>query len=291
MFKKLKKYNLFHKSEHTINKLILLLGFFLLAVTAIVMAHDKGWIIINENLIKTLKTISLIVWAYFIATIIIRITQTQVHKLFDESVALEQKLLLNKFYIGFVYVIATTIILWRLGATIQNITIFLGFLTTGIAFALREFLLSYFVWFMLLTKKPFRIGDYIRIGNSEGVVQHIGTFFVFVDPLDTEIKETIKIPNKLFLEKEVYVYGGINIPVMVKAPVTSVELKDVEEKIKLIKKDFAKIYPKYTINPKLISDKEYVYLYYDFTVSKEHSLAEIRHKCYEETYQYFKGAR
>lgn len=291
MFKKLKKYNLFHKSEHTINKLILLLGFFLLAVTAIVMAHDKGWIIINENLIKTLKTISLVVWAYFIATIIIRITQTQVHKLFDESVALEQKLLLNKFYIGFVYVIATTIILWRLGATIQNITIFLGFLTTGIAFALREFLLSYFVWFMLLTKKPFRIGDYIRIGNSEGVVQHIGTFFVFVDPLDTEIKETIKIPNKLFLEKEVYVYGGINIPVMVKAPVTSVELKDVEEKIKLIKKDFAKIYPKYTINPKLISDKEYVYLYYDFTVSKEHSLAEIRHKCYEETYQYFKGAR
>lgn len=291
MFKKLKKYNLFHKSEHTINKLILLLGFFLLAMTAIVMAHDKGWIIINENLIKTLKTISLIVWAYFIATIIIRITQTQVHKLFDESVALEQKLLLNKFYIGFVYVIATTIILWRLGATIQNITIFLGFLTTGMAFALREFLLSYFVWFMLLTKKPFRIGDYIRIGNSEGFVQHIGTFFVFVDPADTEIKETIKIPNKIFLEKDVFVYGGINIPVMVKAPVTSVELKDVEEKIKLIKKDFAKAYPKYAINPKLISDKEYVYLYYDFTVSKEHSLAEIRHKCYEETYKYFKGAR
>lgn len=291
MFKKLKKYNLFHKSEHTINKLILLLGFFLLAMTAIVMAHDKGWIIINDNLIKTLKTISLVVWAYFIATIIIRITQTQVHKLFDESVALEQKLLLNKFYIGFVYVIATTIILWRLGATIQNITIFLGFLTTGMAFALREFLLSYFVWFMLLTKKPFRIGDYIRIGNSEGFVQHIGTFFVFVDPADTEIKETIKIPNKIFLEKDVFVYGGINIPVMVKAPVTSVELKDVEEKIKFIKKDFAKAYPKYTINPKLISDKEYVYLYYDFTVSKEHSLAEIRHKCYEETYKYFKGAR
>jgi len=291
MLKKLKKYAWFHKSEHTINKLILLLGAFLLTITAIVMAHGKGWIVVNDGIINTLKTISIIVWAYFIATIVIRITQNQVHKLFDESVDIEQKLLLNKFYIGFIYIIATTVILWRLGATIQNITIFLGFLTTGIAFALREYLLSYFVWFMLLTKKPFRIGDYIRIGNIDGVVKHIGTFFVFVDIMDTNIKETVKIPNKQFLEKEVFVYGGINVPVLVKAPVTSVDLTGVEEKIKHIKKDLLKIYPKYKINPKLISDKEYVYLYYDFKVSKDQSLAEIRHKCYEETYKYFKGAR
>lgn len=287
---KIKK-NIFHRSEHNINKLILFLGVFLLTITAIVMAQTKGWITINEGIIATLKTVSIVIWAYFIATILIRITQREVFKLFDESVDPEQKLLLSKLYISFVYVLATAFVLWRMGVTLGNITIFLGLATTGIAFAIRDVILSYFVWFMLLTKKPFRMGDYIKMGEDEGIVKHIGTFFVFIDPINTDLKGTVKIPNKLFLEQKVVTYGGLNIPVMVKAPVTSVELKDVEEKIKEITKNLLKKYPKYTINPKLISDKEYVYLYYDFVVPQTQNLAEIRHNCYEETYKYFKGAR
>jgi MscS family membrane protein len=287
---KIKK-NIFHKSEHTINKLILFLGAFLLSITAVVMAQDKGWISINPGIITTLKTVSIVLWTYFIATIFIRLTQAQVFKLFDESVGPEQKLLLSKLYISFIYVLSTAFVLWRMGVTPENITIFLGLVATGIAFAIRDFILSYFVWFMLLTKKPFRMGDYITMGDDEGIVKHIGTFFVFIDPINTDLKGTVKIPNKLFLEQKVTTYGGVNIPVIVKAPVTSVELKDVEEKLKEIKKNLFKKYPKYTINPKLISDKEYVYLYYDFTVPQTQNLAEIRHKCYEETYKYFKGAR
>ncbi|MFA5746228.1 MAG: mechanosensitive ion channel domain-containing protein [archaeon] len=287
---KLKK-NLFSKAEHNVNRLILVLGIFLLTITAIVMAQGKGWISLNLGVISTLKTISIILWTYFIATVFIRLTQAQVFKLFDESVDVEQKLLLSKLYISFIYVISTAFVLWKMGVTLSNITLFLGLAATGIAFAIREVILSYIVWFMLLTKKPFRIGDYIKMGEEEGIVKHIGTFFVFIDPINTEIKETIKIPNKLFLEKQVITYGGINIPVIVKAPVTSVELINVEEKIKFIKKDFAKIYPDYQINPKLISDKEYVYLFFDFTVPHTENLTMIRHRCYEETYMYFKGAR
>ncbi len=287
------KKKLFHiyKAERAVNKLILILGAFLLTITATVMAQSKGWISLNPSVITTLKTISIIIWAYFIATVFVRLTQSQVHKLFDESVDAEQKLLLNKLYISIIYVLATAFVLWTLGFTLSNITIFLGLATTGIAFAIRDIILSYFVWFMLLTKKPFRIGDYVKMGEEEGIVKHIGTFFVFVDPINTEIKQTMKIPNKLFLEKHVITFGSINIPVIVKAPVTSVELKDVEEKINQIKKDLKKTYPNYEINPKLISDKEFVYLFYDFTVPPKENLTKIRHKCFEETYLYFKGAR
>lgn len=287
---KIKK-NIFHKSEHAINKLILFLGAFLLTITAIVMAQGKGWITINHGIIGTLKTMTIILWTYFIATVFIRLTQAQVFKLFDESVDAEQKLLLSKLYTTVIYVLSTAFVLWKMGVTPENITIFLGLVATGIAFAIRDFILSYFVWFMLLTKKPFRIGDYIKMGENEGIVKHIGTFFVFIEPIDTDLKGTVKIPNKLFLEQKVITYGGVNVPVMVKAPVTSVELKDIESKIKDIKKNLTKEYPKYIIKPKIISDKEYVYLYFDFTVPQEQNLAEIRHKCYEETYKYFKGAR
>lgn len=287
MFKK----KIFNSNEHNINKLILVLGVFLLTITALVMANSNGWIALNSGILTAFKTISIILWTYFIASIFIKLTQNKAHKLFDESVDIEQKILLSKFYTFIVYSLATAYVLWKMGVTLANITIFLGLIATGLAFALREILLPFFIWFILLTKRPFRIGDYIRIGEDEGKVRHIGTFFVFLDPINTEINETIKIPNKLFLEKQIINYGGLNLPVVLKVPITAVDLKDCSNKIKTIRTNLLKKYTEYKINPKIISEKEYVYLFFDFTVSPKENLPKIRNDIYEEVYNYFKGPR
>lgn len=287
MFKK----KIFNTNEHNINKLILVLGVFLLTITALVMANSNGWIALNSGILTAFKTISIILWTYFIASIFIKLTQNKAHKLFDESVDIEQKILLSKFYTFIVYSLATAYVLWKMGVTLANITIFLGLIATGLAFALREILLPFFIWFILLTKRPFRIGDYIRIGEDEGKVRHIGTFFVFLDPINTEINETIKIPNKLFLEKQIINYGGLNLPVVLKVPITAVDLKDCSNKIKTIRTNLLKKYTEYKINPKIISEKEYVYLFFDFTVSPKENLPKIRNDIYEEVYNYFKGPR
>ena len=287
MFKK----KIFNTNEHNINKLILVLGVFLLTITALVMANSNGWIALNSGILTAFKTISIILWTYFIASIFIKLTQNKAHKLFDESVDIEQKILLSKFYTFIVYSLATAYVLWKMGVTLANITIFLGLIATGLAFALREILLPFFIWFILLTKRPFRIGDYIRIGEDEGKVRHIGTFFVFLDPINTDINETIKIPNKLFLEKQIINYGGLNLPVVLKIPITAVDLKDCSNKIKTIRTNLLKKYTEYKINPKIISEKEYVYLFFDFTVSPKENLPKIRNDIYEEVYNYFKGPR
>jgi small-conductance mechanosensitive channel len=81
---------------------------------------------------------------------------------------------------------------------------------TGFAFAIRDVILSYFIWFILLTKKPFKIGDYIRVGDDdslEGLVKHIGLFYVVVDPTPETYEDYFKIPNKMFLEKPIKNYG------------------------------------------------------------------------------------
>lgn len=289
---KIRKKLLQRKSEHTINKLIVYLGVFLLTITALVMAEGKGWIVINPGVTTALKTASVILWTYFIATVFIRLTQTKVFKIFDESAEPEQKLLLSKFYISFIYFLSTAFVIWRLGVTPENIALVLGFLATGIAFAVRDVIQSFFVWYMLLTKKPFRMGDYIKIDEEEGIVRHIGTFFVFIERINTDLKGMVKIPNKVFLEKKVITYGGgANVPVIIKAPVTSIGLEDVDGKIKEIKKNLLKKYPNYKIDPKLISSKECMFLHFDFTVPKSHNLAEIKHNCFEETYKYFKGVK
>ena len=287
MFKK----KIFQTTEHNVNKLILTLGVFLLTITALIMANTKNWITLNSGILATIRLISIILWTYFIASVFIKFTHNRVHKLFDESVDVEQRLLLSKFYTFVIYTFATAFVLWKIGVTLENITIFIGLIATGLAFALREIILPVFVWFMLLTKKPFRIGDYIKIGDDEGKVKHIGTFFVFLEPITTEINDTIKIPNKIFLEKQVINYGGINIPIVLKVPVTAMDLKDSGERINEVKKNLLKLYPEYNINPKFISEKEYMYLLYDFTVPTKENILLIRHKIYEETYQYFKGPR
>lgn len=286
------KKKLFKTAEHNANKLIILFGVFLLTITTIVMANDKGWITIDATILNTFKTITLILWAYFISAVFIRITQNRVHKLFDESVGTEQKILLSKFYTFFIYAIATAFVLWKLGVTLANITIFFGLVATGLAFALREVILPLFVWFILLTKKPFRIGDYIKIGEDEGLVGHIGTFFVFLESINTNINETIKIPNKIFLEKQIINYGSEKLPVVLKVPITATDLKECEEKIAEIKKNLLKVYPDYDINPRLLSEKEYMYLLFEFFVPiKEKKVTDIKHKIYEETYKLLKGPR
>jgi hypothetical protein len=110
---KIKKKILFKTAEHNVNKLILVLGIFLLTITALIMANTKGWIALNPGILATIKIISIILWTFFIASVFIKFTHNRVHKLFDESVDVEQRILLSKFYTFFVYLFATAFVLWK----------------------------------------------------------------------------------------------------------------------------------------------------------------------------------
>ena len=88
-------------------------------------------------------------------------------------------------------------------------------------------------WTILLSKKPFRIGDIIRIGEEQGEVLRIGTFFVTAQTL-TDEQSHFKIPNKLFLEKSTLRFGkGVFTPT-IKIGITEVSL-DLDEKLDRIR--------------------------------------------------------
>jgi small-conductance mechanosensitive channel len=144
---------------------------------------------------------------YLAATIVVRVSAKKFIQFVVNSEDVEYRLILTKMYVVGMYVVATTIVLWKIGLSAANLTIFLGFATTGLAFAVRDILTSYFVWFMLLTKRPFRIGDYIRVGDSEGRVQHIGTFYVIIDETPDTKEDHVRVPNKVFLEKPITNFG------------------------------------------------------------------------------------
>lgn len=285
------KINIFNKkSDIHINRLLLFFGFFLLLVTALVILNNHEIIILPVYVNRLLSTITTIIWVYFSCTIFIKITQTQVVKIFDASVDVEQKLLLTKLYTSLIYLIGTTIVLWLLGVTLQNLAIILGLAATGIAFAIREILISYFVWFMLLTKRPFRISDYIKIGDNEGKVVHIGSFYVFLKPISYHPKDSlIKVPNKIFLEKDIFNYGHNKYPIILNVPVKFADDIDHKKAFEKLTIDLKELTKSDTI-PILRSEKEYVYILISFFTDQK-DIDRLKTDLALTVYKYFKSPK
>ncbi|WP_445475440.1 mechanosensitive ion channel family protein [Methanococcoides methylutens] len=204
--RKLKKDNVKSKIfNQLLNHIIIIFLFFILPISAMLAADHRGWIVIPEIVLGFLKLVDTVLISYTLATIFIKFTMSIILKMFESVGKREEKILLSKIYIGFIYALTSVVIFWQVGIDTQSIVIFLGLLATGFAFAIREVILSYFIWFILLTKKPFKIGDYISIGDEEGQVKHIGLFYVVIYP--TRYEDFYKIPNKVFLEKSIKNYG------------------------------------------------------------------------------------
>ncbi|HII89189.1 TPA: mechanosensitive ion channel, partial [Candidatus Woesearchaeota archaeon] len=124
----------------------------------------------------------------------------------ETEVEIEERIFLAKVYTIFLYVMGIAIILWKVGVSLTSLTLFLGLVTSAIAFGIRDVILSAVAWLIIINKKPFRIGDVIRVGDDIGQVTRIGTFFSTLEPL-RGAGQFIKIPNRILLEKNMINMG------------------------------------------------------------------------------------
>ncbi len=191
-------------SHPLVNKLIVLFIILFALWEGLLYLHSTNYITIPDVFLASSKSIILILAILSVTSIVVRLTSDRIFKLFEGDVDIEYRIFLAKLYAFGIYAFAVFLILYLLGLSLDQLTLGLTFLATGIAFAIREVLLSYFVWAILLTKKPFRIGDVIVLGEDVGQVKRIGTFYVSLQLTDGSL---IKLPNKLFLEKNFVVHG------------------------------------------------------------------------------------
>jgi MscS family membrane protein len=241
-----------------LNRIIAFLSIFMIIIFSVLYLDNIKYINLPDVFVSTIFVLMKIVSFYLFASIFVRITINKILGFFKESFDLEYNLIMSKLYTFFVYLVVSIFLFVSLGLSIQNISIFLGLATTGFAFALRDILLSYFAWFILLSKKPFKIGDYIRIDGFEGKVMHIGTFFVVLDDSPDIMEDYTRVPNRIFLEKTVVNLGRNKIFMSHLFPLKKVP-KDIKEKIYNIKKKF-KEDKKKNINLFLMSDKDKFFL-------------------------------
>ncbi len=266
-----------------LNKAIVILVILLGTTYLATYLNTKEIIHVPTDIILFIKGITYISTIFLIATVIIRISIHKIFNLLDE-VEPEHKLLISKAYSILIYSIGVLIILWRLGLSIQNVTLMAGFIATGLAFAIRDVIMSYLAWLILLTKKPFRIGDNIRIGGEEGKVMHIGTFYVIIDDNPEEREEYKRIPNRVFLEKTIHNFGPKQMKYEINTPVSMIP-KNTEKICKMIIQAVKKE-TKTTIKLYLESDNEHTYMYSVFRCdfSKKH---EVKNSIVKHIYKHF----
>ncbi len=223
------------KTNHSLmNKGIFLLLLLFAILEIILIVDTKGIYDVPAAAESILRFILLAAVYYLAVSLLIRLTVDRFAGYFGSDLEIEQRIFLTKMYTFVLYTVATFMVLSQFGLSLDNITLIIGLIATGLAFTIRDVLLSFFVWFILLHKKPFRIGDYIRMGDDKGIVIHIGTFFVLLDDTPDSQSDYTKIPNKLFLEKPVHNFGKDNVMEELHFPLKSVP-KNIHAQMKKLK--------------------------------------------------------
>ncbi|MGM5482915.1 MAG: mechanosensitive ion channel family protein [Nanobdellota archaeon] len=197
MAEKVRKKSFFNKA------IVIFLGLFL-SLEGVVYLQKKGFVQLPISIIGAINLILVTTLTLFIINLILRFTVDSVFNFFKKEMEIEQRIFITKLYSVLVYAIGISFILYKAGVGINDIAIFLGLITTGVAFAIRDVILSFFAWMIILAKKPIRIGDIIGTTEYTGTVTRIGTFFV---TLEEKKYRKVKIPNKTFLDKHIFNYG------------------------------------------------------------------------------------
>ncbi|MBV6657263.1 MAG: mechanosensitive ion channel family protein, partial [Devosiaceae bacterium] len=117
-------------------------------------------------------------------------------------------------YIGII--IAASIGLSYLGLDLENIALVAGALSVGIGFGLQSIVSNFVSGVILLAERPFKPGDWIVVGDEQGIVKRINVRGTEIQTFD---RATVLIPNSDFISGTVKnrvhrdTLGRIDIPV------------------------------------------------------------------------------
>lgn len=119
--------------------------------------------------------------------------------------------------IGYIGVIAAAAIgLSSLGLNLENIALVAGALSVGIGFGLQSIVSNFVSGLILLAERPFKQGDWIVVGEEQGIVKRINVRATEIQTFD---RATVLIPNSDFIAGTVKnrvhrdTLGRIDVPV------------------------------------------------------------------------------
>jgi small-conductance mechanosensitive channel len=132
-----------------------------------------------------------------------RIVKKRVAKDANSKTAIE---LLGKILKGIIWAVGLLFILSNLGVNVTSLIAGLGIGGIAIAFALQNILGDLFSSFAIYFDKPFRVGDFIVVGNYKGSVEKIG---IKTTRLKSLQGEELVISNRELTSAKIQNFGKI----------------------------------------------------------------------------------
>jgi small-conductance mechanosensitive channel len=121
-------------------------------------------------------------------------------RLIKTSMAQDNAAILQKLTFFFFAILTALIALAMLNVPITALTFISGALAVGIGFGAQNIINNFISGWILMSERPVRIGDFIEIEDSRGMVEKIGNRSTRVRRIDGV---HIMVPNSLLLERSV----------------------------------------------------------------------------------------
>ncbi|MHB8894429.1 MAG: mechanosensitive ion channel family protein [Candidatus Geothermincolia bacterium] len=151
---------------------------------------------------KWLVALAVLVLTWLIAKLVRIVVQKTVGKTSTQG---HVDLLIARAASGLVFLAGFMVALSEIGMSFSAALATLGLASVGIGFALQGVLSNLFSGIILLIQHPFTIGDQIRVGDQEGVVENIRV-------RDTQILtydgQRVFIPNKTVFDSSIINYSA-----------------------------------------------------------------------------------
>jgi small-conductance mechanosensitive channel len=157
-------------------------------------------------------------------------------------------------YLGFL--IAITLSLSTLGLSLDKITIVAGALSVGIGFGLQSIVNNFVSGLILLWERGIRVGDWIVVGDEQGIVKRINVRATEIETFD---KAVMIVPNSSLISGTVKNrvhsnrMGRIVIPVPVNRDADSAKVAEILSSVAVTNRTVLKR-PEPVVNFKRIGD-------------------------------------
>jgi small conductance mechanosensitive channel len=151
---------------------------------------------------KWLIALVIILVAWLLAKIVGKLVQKAVGRTSTQG---HIDILIARGVVAIILILGVMIALSEIGLSFTHVVAVLGLASVGIGFALQDILSNLFAGIILLVQHPFTLGDQVRVGDQEGMVENVRV-------RDTQILtyagERVFIPNRTVFSSPIINYSS-----------------------------------------------------------------------------------
>ncbi|MEK6918621.1 MAG: mechanosensitive ion channel domain-containing protein [Nanoarchaeota archaeon] len=220
------------------------------------MAYFDGVIEVLKKEGQVLQVLIIALAIIIVTNIVLKRIKTKMLKRANSKIQISNiKFFFRIIQVVIIFVIVTVGVFYYFGSW-TGLGVFAGLITAGLGFALQKPITGIAAWLIIIIKRPFNVGDRIRIGTMRGEVYDITLTHLYLDEIGGDVDtedysgRNIIVPNHLLFENNIINYTLVDDFVLGEVPVSVTYESDIIEAKKIIEEATKKYADEFSLKGK-----------------------------------------